>query len=195
MGTRHLISIIKSQETKVAQYGQWDGYPTGQGHAIVNFLRSKKRVEKLEKNLSKVLVVDDAKEIEIQNFYKEIGANNGWMNMGQAAKYKERYPTLSRDLCAGILEFIHDTKDKEIWVRDSSDFANDSLFCEWAYVIDLDNKVLEIYRGFNETPLEKTERYYTGKSQGGYYPIKFVEKFPFQKLPTLRELKKIEKKY
>jgi len=32
MGTRHLsMAYNKGGEVKVAQYGQWDGYPEGQG--------------------------------------------------------------------------------------------------------------------------------------------------------------------
>jgi len=27
MGTRHLTMVIQNKEPKVAQYGQWDGYP------------------------------------------------------------------------------------------------------------------------------------------------------------------------
>jgi hypothetical protein len=41
MGTRHLTMVVSNNETKVAQYGQWDGYPEGQGVTILTFLRSK----------------------------------------------------------------------------------------------------------------------------------------------------------
>ncbi len=33
---------------------------------------------------------------------------------------------------------------------DYSTFMHDSLFCEWAYIINLDTKELEIYKGFNK---------------------------------------------
>jgi hypothetical protein len=38
---------------------------------------------------------------------------------------------------------------------DSHTFLVDSLFCEWAYIINLDENVLEIYRGFNKEPSDK----------------------------------------
>ena len=39
MGTRNLTMVIADAETKVAQYGQWDGYPEGQGKIALEFLR------------------------------------------------------------------------------------------------------------------------------------------------------------
>ena len=35
MGTRHLICAISDDEYRIAQYGQWDEYPEGQGAAIL----------------------------------------------------------------------------------------------------------------------------------------------------------------
>ena len=30
MGTRHITAVVSEGQFVVAQYGQWDGYPTGQ---------------------------------------------------------------------------------------------------------------------------------------------------------------------
>jgi len=38
MGTRNLTMVISDGKTKIAQYGQWDGYPSGQGADILAFL-------------------------------------------------------------------------------------------------------------------------------------------------------------
>ena len=73
----------------------------------------------------------------MKKFLKEIGAENGWMTGSQAEKYNAKYPYLSRDHAADILELIDESKDRTIWLNDSSSFAADSLFCEWAYVVDL----------------------------------------------------------
>ena len=35
MGTRHITTVVAEGEFVVAQYGQWDGYPTGAGNDIV----------------------------------------------------------------------------------------------------------------------------------------------------------------
>ena len=35
---------------------------------------------------------------------------------------------------------------------DSHQFLADSLFCEWAYIVNLDSEKLEVYRGFNKDP-------------------------------------------
>lgn len=40
MGTRNSTLVKSKGKVKVAQYGQWDGYPTGQGQTIADFLNS-----------------------------------------------------------------------------------------------------------------------------------------------------------
>ena len=39
MGTRNLTIVISDDKRKIAQYGQWDGYPSGQGVTALKFLR------------------------------------------------------------------------------------------------------------------------------------------------------------
>lgn len=196
MGTRNLTMVIHKQETKIAQYGQWDGYPEGNGTTILTFLRSKERVKKLTKALKHVrfATADDDKEIE--NFLESIGCKDGWMNMDQAAKYRERYSYMSRDIGAGILELVANSTDKEIVLRDSTNFAGDSLFCEWAYVVDLDNRKLEVYKGFNTEPLDENERFANIPTDGSeYMGIKCIKKFDLDKLPTKKEfLKELKEK-
>jgi hypothetical protein len=99
-------------------------------------------------------------------------------------------PLNDRDIGGKILERIQNSEGPLLLV-DSSSFAGDSVFCEWAYVIDLDKNVLEVYRGFNHDPLPDGERFQDLKPEesGGtmYYPIKHLITFPLDDLPDADE--------
>ena len=51
MGTRNLITVTLNKKKVVAQYGQWDGYPEGQGKTVHEFL-SKVNLDKFKKQLA-----------------------------------------------------------------------------------------------------------------------------------------------
>jgi hypothetical protein len=196
MGTRNLTMVVHKEETKIAQYGQWDGYPDGNGVTILSFLRSKARVKKLTDKLENVRFATEADYKKAYKFLKSIGCKDGWMNMDQAEKYHKAFPYRSRDIGASILELVANSKDKEIILTDSTDFAGDSLFCEWAYVVDLDKRKLEVYSGFNKVPTPEGERFSSipkSKDSSEYYPIKCIQTFDLDKLPTKKQFLKVLK--
>lgn len=196
MGTRNLTMVISNGETKVAQYGQWDGYPSGQGVTALNFLTNTDLKEFKEK-LKSVKFINGTKQKEIDKWLKSIGCENGWMDGEQSKLYHQKYPLLTRDNGADILNLIMESEEEINWVTDSSEFAGDSLFCEWAYVIDLDKNTFEVYEGFNSTPLTIDDRFYyltaeadkenqRRKDYGSdsvYYPIKLLKSFDLNNLP------------
>jgi hypothetical protein len=69
-------------------------------------------------------------------------------------------------------------------------FAGNALFCEWAYVIDMDKEVFEVYKGFNHSPVPARERFSGLPHDDGYYPVKMVREYPFSELTdtTIDEL-------
>lgn len=108
-------------------------------------------------------------------------------------KFCSRYPEFSRDTGAGILEIVANASG-DIKLKDDSDFAQDSLFCEWAYVIDFDKNTFEVYQGFNETPLEPSDRFYTAEQDAddnGLYPIRLCQSFDLSNLPSKEEFLEI----
>lgn len=193
MGTRGLTMVIHNQKTVIAQYGQWDHYPSGQGLTALKFLKSAD-LEKFKKTLERVKFIDEEKQKEISDFCKSIGCADGWMNMEQAEKYHARYPLLTRDNGAEILNLVYnDNTDETLWLNDSHEFAGDSLFCEWAYVIDLDKNSFEVYSGFNKKPLDPSERFAYMDGVKDYNPVRLLVMFDINDLPDEDKFVKLDK--
>lgn len=183
MGTRNLICVIKDGEFRVAQYSQWDGYPTGQGKTIVNFLLTQYNYGLFRSQIDKVKHLND---VEVKKRWMEAGAVGltGGVSMEVANKMDIMYPTLSRGCGADILPLIQARDNPEVHM--SLHFAADSLFCEYAYIVNLDTNVLEVYKGFNQEPLQETDRFYflSPKLISDYYPVKLVKTYKFEDLTS-----------
>jgi hypothetical protein len=144
MGTRHFIGVIADGKYKIANYGQWDGYPSGQGAGILNFL-SKADMTIFKDKLNHCRYVE---QTELRQFYVNAGddPNNtsGWVDSRIADRFKNMYPSLSRDTGSNILNIVYDSCGVvPLW--NSESFLDDELFCEFAYIIDVDNGTLRCY--------------------------------------------------
>jgi len=177
---------------KIAQYGQWDGYPSGNGFVILDFLRTQFNREKFLEGLAKCKLVTNE---DMKDLYEELGikSKDGFILIEDVDKFKKAHPSLDRDMGAKILEFIQMQKTE--WFHyPQQDFGLDSLFCEWAYVIDLDNDILEVYEGFNKEPVTEGNRWSGAPDDRGYYPVKLVKTYSLSDLPSKEDfLKDLEK--
>jgi hypothetical protein len=142
MGTRGLTKVIKNDKVVVAQYGQWDHYPSGQGITALNFLRDEANVEKLDKGLYWLYETDsDA----VGKLVERVGETN----------FETAYPSLIRDTGAEILGLIANAKGA-LPVFLDTDFENDELFCEGVFTVDLDKKlfITKTDEGITTLPLD-----------------------------------------
>ena len=168
--------VISEAKTKVANYGQWDHYPSGQGLDALLILRG------LDLNDFKTKV--DALTEYTEEDLKAIDAESQRVSY---EGFKEKYPALHRDTAAQILKLVADGSVTKVQTRDG--FVKDSLFCEFAYVVDLDKNTFEVYKGYNKTKLTPEDRFYGNgqPNEGGYYPVKLMHSFSLTALPTNEE--------
>lgn len=183
MGTRNLTAVFLDGEYKVAQYGQWDGYPGGQGLTCLEFLEDLRlpgHRDRFAENLRKCRWITE----------KEIDGIKARISSGVIAEWQDVYPELSRGTAAKILQMVYDHPEGMVLKNDIS-FAADSLFCEWAYVIDLDQNRFEVYKGSNNTPTDETDRFHQFEAIGEanafgeerYYCVTMLAAYPLDELP------------
>lgn len=171
MGTRHLICVKENGENKVAQYGQWDGYPSGQGIDILSFISIEGNLQKLKEKLSRVRFIDaKGKDKDFINSYQKNAPKWSRDPDNRTDEQKNWFKKFqSRDLSTEILINIVNSDDDEILLSDESNFLEDGLFCEYYYLIDFDDNKFFIYS--------------SGKSN-------LIKKYDLNKLPTKEQFLK-----
>lgn len=123
MGTRNLTKVIdKDNVTRVAQYGQWDGYPEHTGKRILEFISEYNMLAKIEKSLGKAEFVSDD---YVQQIYEKMNSDED---------FSIAHPSLTRDTGCDILKVLL-YSNGPIPIVDSSTFGEDELFCEGVYTL------------------------------------------------------------
>lgn len=132
MGTRGLTKVIdRDNVLKVAQYGQWDHYPEGQGVSILSYLtKDHYAVEELELALDKCYFTTEAEREAIYADY-----NTRYPETTHLKKFSSMIPSLSRDTGGDILNVVRWSAGT-VPLMDESEFENDDLFCEGVYEIN-----------------------------------------------------------
>lgn len=182
MGTRNLTAVYLDGEYKIAQYGQWDGYPEGRGMTVLNFLRSMDE-GKFRQALRNSSYIEAG---ELTALWKQYGADdNGSISLDDAARMDRDYPQFSRDTGADILYMVQNHPEG-LKLQNSISFAANGLFCEWAWVVDLDKRTFEGYRGFGSEPLAEQDRFYFLRDleENGYSGVRLVAEWSIDELPS-----------
>ena len=189
MGTRNLICVFYKGRFVIAQCTQFDGYPEGQGVETLKFLQDSANVERLKGGLQHIYKLSHEElqqmEEEIKNL--DIEAQKGDLMTGvhfvSSAIYT-LWPSLSRDTGAEILEIVAQaTTENPVPIQLDLAFANHDLFCEWAYVADLDHGVYEVYGGAQLKDKAVNKRFNDVGNELDTVPA-FVKSFSFNKLPA-----------
>lgn len=158
MGTRNLTMVISQEgEKKVAQYGQWDGYPSGVGLKVLAFCSDKELFEKFKNKLSTVRFLDQ--EGKDKDFIESYNKNAPeWSNQPDLRTEDQKlwFETfITRNLAASVLHNIANSDLAEIVLFDDEGSAkgNDS-WVEWSYVINLKENKLFVHDLIDRQPIK-----------------------------------------
>lgn len=149
MGTRGAFGVIINEQEKIG-YNQFDSYPDGRGVENLRWLRGAiKNMDLLRKLAEDCLLVDEDKK-PTKAEIKHLAAST---NLGVSEQSTDDWYCLTRGTHGSIGEMLSCG-----YILDSHTFPFDSLFCEWAYIVDLDRHKFDAYKGF-QTELPKKGRW------------------------------------
>lgn len=190
MGTRGIVGFVVDGQEKLS-YNHFDSYPGYLGIHTLEWLKGKMTTRDgfsylqpdTEEAIRNLQMVDESGSPTPEQFEKvkrffdgnvgsriaDDGTVDNSLNWYQALR--ETQGDLTATLEAGF-------------ALDSKEFAHDSLFCEWGYIIDLDAERFDVYLGFQKEP--PTDGIWAGivntEERPGvpiYHPIQRILSIPF----------------
>lgn len=156
MSTRGLIGYYKKGVTK-ATYNHSDSYPSWLGNKIKDYITNSD-VRSMNADFDRIRLVDEDDEVQPEDIIRMF---NFWYGDVEriGGEYSEGWYWILRDGQGDLSAYA----EQGVMI-DGQEFMKDSLFCEWAYIINLDRGVLEIYRGFQQKKPKKN-RYALNKEE------------------------------
>jgi hypothetical protein len=187
MGTRGVTGFIIGEQEKIS-YNHFDSYPDGLGLATLRFLNrffEGDTIEGLREKAEAIELVSNDKPPTPE----QVGELSKYSDLKVSERSEQDWYCLLRHT-QGEWQAILDAG----YIEDAHHFPEDSLFCEWGYIINVDERTLECYRGFQTEKHDKgrfagrNDNPYTSGNVAGrpttYYEIALVETFPLDDLPN-----------
>ena len=172
MSTRGAIGFRLNKQDKVT-YNHSSSYPEYLGRNVLEFIQGE-TLESLTTIAQSIVLVNE----EEKPTAEQINECQQWANLGVGNQSVDDWYCLLRGTQGNLSVYKTGLK----YMIDSSGFLINSLFCEYAYIINLNNNTLEFYTGYNKKARKSKGRYakkgYDDNS--GYYGVVLVEKFPLE---------------
>lgn len=178
MGTRGCYGFRKNGIDKLT-YNHFDSYPDCLGHIMAEFCKSTPLSE-MNEIFDRLILVDENDKPTPE----QIDECKRYYNGNVASKSPEDWYCLLREAQGEPNAYKNGLR----YMTDSHEFIKDSLFCEYAYIINLDTKKLEFWVGFQQKP--DAGNRYGMTSDRGYYPCKM--KASYSLLPRYMEKRSVE---
>lgn len=168
MGTRGCYGFYKNGITK-ATYNHFDSYPSVLGESILDFVGNTSL-----KNMNNIFdKIELVREDSIPTI-EQIENCQDFTDLSVSSQNIINFYCLLRKAQGDLNAYKTDLK----YMIDSKEFLGNSLFCEYAYIINLDKNVLEFYKGFNKVSQNnRYSQYANSQENGGYCECELVAEY------------------
>lgn len=172
MGTRGAVGFRTNKQDKIT-YNHFDSYPSGLGQDVLDFIRrhSLEEIKTAAQNIQLIQKNSIPTEEQIRECMP-------WTNLSVSNQSTSDWYCLLREAQGNLDAYIDGLK----YMTDNQSFLLDSLFCEYAYIINVDTNQLEFYSGFNKKSRERKGRYANIRPEDSrpdsYYGVALLWKIP-----------------
>jgi hypothetical protein len=140
MSTRGAIGFRINGQDKLT-YNHSDSYPGGLGVEFVAMVRELVKDKDLKNKVEKLVVVNG----NTPPTDEQITQLAPWTSTSVGGQSTSDWYCLLRNAQGQLDQFL-----EAGYILDGNEFIKDSLFCEYAYILNLDRGVVEFYKGFQE---------------------------------------------
>jgi hypothetical protein len=186
MGTRGAFGFVVNGKEKVS-YNHMDSYPSFLGRNILKDLQNLTSIENLKKNVLAIKMVEPNETPKLTPDQLEKFAEYSCSSVSTG----DDWYSILRNAQGTIAPYCREENALD-YMTDGVAFLQDSLFCEYAYIVNLDTNMVEFYRGFNNH-LDAPGRYAcppelkaelnvvaTNKPSGDYCGVALVGEAPIE---------------
>ncbi len=178
MGTRGAVGFRANQQDKVS-YNHYDSYPDGLGAEVLSFIQGS-TLAKLKEAAERIILIDE----NVPPTPEQIKDCEPWTDLGVNRQSTSDWYCLMRGAQGDLNAYTDGLK----YMSDAQGFLLDSLFCEYAYIINTDEQVLEFYSGFNQKSRTRKGRYAalqepsSNGTTGKYYGVVLIKRYPLDEI-------------
>lgn len=193
MGTRGAIGFILNDTPKIT-YNHFDSYPTVLGVSMLAQAATfAADLPTTKKAVKAVKLIDDSKKPTAAQL--KLLAGRAGITVPQPVSTGTDWYAWLRDAQGDLAAYL-----KIGYMPNSWDFPLESLFCEYAYIIDLDAGVFEAYVGYQTAdhadgrfgPLRNESTFVPNYAGATYYaPVRLMASWSLTNLPTPEEFLRI----
>lgn len=182
MSTRGIYGFHVNGTDKLA-YNHADSYPQQLGLNILGELSAINDWNHVKQLASDLIPIHETRPLDTSSeiFQAELRRHYDGL---KAVKQPTNFYDLMQPLQGKLEPYL---SGKLSFMATANEFIDDSLFCEWGYIANLDSHQLEVHRGLQKVPPSPDSRYQGESERAGYYPCKMVQAYNLDQLPSSRE--------
>lgn len=176
MSTRGFLGFVADERETITCI-HYDAYPGGLGADVLTWARTVADWDAVRRQAAALVHID----ADVMPTEEQYAALAQYAKPGAGGPESEPGEEWYRLLCrtfgdpAATLAAGH--------APHAPDWPGDSLWCEWGYLLDLDAKTFEVYKGFQKAPHKGRFSSRETNPRSGYYPVKLFASWSLDALP------------